>query len=420
MLKRYLLLLIAICTIAPLGAVTNEEMEQARAIAAKYYLRYTNDGSGYLDEVEATSMTQLKSHLKTKEVENLKAFTAVSTPSDYASWSKDQLVEYWSKTFFKSAGLSEKGQGAKRRIAAKINAMSVSAPKAEEPAKKEETTAPEETVETVPAGDIPEALIEEKAQEVAAADSALAQAQEDIAESVPESKNSSGSTMIYVVILIILVIAVVCLVVYAVNNMKRNEQNRHAARPSDDNRAEVEAKDEEIRRLRSEFAELKRRHSEQNEQTAALSRELADSRRETENLRRTRTAPAPTPIVEPEPRREAAAPRAAAPRRLHTIYLAKANAKGVFVRADRSVVPGQTVFKLETSDGVSGSFSVVDDPEVWNMALMMPDEYIVTGCTGRNLYATSGFDRIETETPGTAIFEGGVWKVIRKAKISYS
>ena len=49
----------------PALAVTEKEMEEARAITAQAYLRYANDGSGYLDEFRATSMSQLESKLKT-------------------------------------------------------------------------------------------------------------------------------------------------------------------------------------------------------------------------------------------------------------------------------------------------------------------------------------------------------------------
>ena len=44
----------AIAAICPLQAtaVTDKEMEEARTITAKAYLRYANDGSGYLDEVK--------------------------------------------------------------------------------------------------------------------------------------------------------------------------------------------------------------------------------------------------------------------------------------------------------------------------------------------------------------------------------
>lgn len=106
----------AIALALPAMAVTEKEMEEARAITAKAYLRYANDGSGYLDDVQAKSMSELTGKLKEKEKENLKAFNKVKVPSDYASWDKARLVEFWGVTFFTSPELSEKGKAARSRV----------------------------------------------------------------------------------------------------------------------------------------------------------------------------------------------------------------------------------------------------------------------------------------------------------------
>ncbi len=105
-------------------------MEEARTITARAYLRYANDGSGYLDDFKATTMSQLESKLKAKEKENIKAFKSVKVPSDYASWDKAKLVEFWGVTFFTSPNLAEKGKVARSRVKQRINAMTVAAPAA--------------------------------------------------------------------------------------------------------------------------------------------------------------------------------------------------------------------------------------------------------------------------------------------------
>ena len=120
----------AVVAALPAAAVTDKEMDEARAITAKAYLRWANNGSGYLDEVSASSMAELTPKLKEKEKENLKAFMAVSVPKDYASWDKEKLVKYWSVTFFESPGLSAQGKGAKGTVRSKLMKMEVSAPSA--------------------------------------------------------------------------------------------------------------------------------------------------------------------------------------------------------------------------------------------------------------------------------------------------
>ena len=86
---------LALLACIPAYAVTDKEMEEARTITAKAYLRYANDGSGYLDDITVTSMSELNAKLKQKEKENIKAFNSVKVPSDYASWDKEKLVEFW-------------------------------------------------------------------------------------------------------------------------------------------------------------------------------------------------------------------------------------------------------------------------------------------------------------------------------------
>ncbi len=75
----------------PFGAqaVTQQEMEEARTITAFWYLRYANNGAGYMEEGKMpTTMAQLEKMLKETERTNLKAFKAVSVPQDYAGWDK--------------------------------------------------------------------------------------------------------------------------------------------------------------------------------------------------------------------------------------------------------------------------------------------------------------------------------------------
>ena len=67
------------------SAVTDKEMEQARTIATKAYLRYANDGSGYLDKLNPKTMAELEKNLKPKEKENLKAFKAIPVQIGRAS-----------------------------------------------------------------------------------------------------------------------------------------------------------------------------------------------------------------------------------------------------------------------------------------------------------------------------------------------
>ena len=80
-------LLLAVCCSA--FAVTKEEMEKARVISAKIYLRWANNGSDYLEKLDPSNISQLEGDLRDKEKANLKAFKQIPVPSGYESWTKD-------------------------------------------------------------------------------------------------------------------------------------------------------------------------------------------------------------------------------------------------------------------------------------------------------------------------------------------
>lgn len=410
----------------PCGAVTQKEMDEARAITAKAYLRYANNGSGYLDEIEVRSMADLTSHLKEKEKENLKAFNKVAVPSDYASWDKEKLVEFWSVTFFKSPELSAQGKAAKTRVRAKLQAMTVSAPAAPEPAPEpaaepvaEETAAPATEVPAEPQ----EILADQKDIEAAAQEAEM-----------PRESGSAG-TWIYVVVLVILVGVVIWLMLYASKLMKKQSDDgdgnaEDTAELRDKARAALVRKNEEIENLKRRLAETEERAADTG---AELEKLKLDNRRLYEQIERLRAEsrrqpePRREPAYEPEPLRTSApvAPRAEEPvaepaGTRQVLYLGRVNSRGLFVRADRRVSPGNTVFRLDTQDGLVGTFRVVDEPDVTAALLANPNAYLAGGCIGEDLEDTAGVRHIVTEGAGTAILEkNGYWKVLRKTTIRY-
>ena len=412
-------------------AVSDREMEEARTIAAKAYLRYANNGSGYLDEVNARSISELQKSLKAKEKENIKAFLAIPVPKDYATWDKTRLVEYWGSTAFKAAGLIEEGKGARPRVRKQIMAMSVSAPSAAAPAEAPAEAAPA-PAEAAPA----EASVAEQSAEAAATDPAAQQAdiladqkaiEDDAKNAAPESQNSgSNATWIYVVILCVLIGVVVWLVTFAAKVMNRQPD---AAGKNDDEAEEVRAKARQaIASYKEKLAahedverELKAReqeHVRREQQLLARIPDLEEKLRKAETRSYREAAPAPAP-VQPAPAPVRPKPAPVQEEILHVIYLGRANSRGIFVRADRRLSPGNTIYRLDTEDGLVGTFHVVDNPAVMAIALEHPLEMLSGGCSAIDIEDTVGATSIVTESSGTAIFENGYWKVLRKSSIRY-
>lgn len=425
-----------------INAVTAKEMEQARATTALWYLRYANNGSDYLEKLSPASLADLENSLKSKEKENIKAFKAVKTPSDYASWDKEKLVEYWSVTFFKSPGLDEKGVIARNRVKSKLQTMSVAAPAPDEPKevssqKGEETSTPAESLDQpvksqaeVPSGnqivDSAEAML----------DSAMASTpQLSAAES--QNKESSSSTWIYIVALILLVGVVVWLVIFASKTM----QGDRAASEERNPEPVKSSKDEDVKVLQREIKDLREECLRLGEENGRLTADLSQAKREVEALRgRLRAASAvaasasrrrengedrgsgSTRDYENNDRsssRVNSTSRSGAQEEEKEIYLGRVNAKGLFVRADRRPVEGKSIYVLTTRDGYTGSFRILQKEYAIDLGLENPEYYLSGGCLAPDILDTENAEIIRTVASGTAIFEDGCWRVLRKAKISY-
>lgn len=411
-IKNFCLIALMIAPCVAL-AVTKEEMEQARTIAAKAYLRYANDGSGYLDELNPKTIEELEAQLKTKEKENIKAFKAIPIPADFQSWGKEKLVDYWAVSAFQNKGLLEKGRGGRIRARAQINKMTLSAPK------------PVETKSEAPKTETQEQPKEQN--KPAAADSLASPRENNINTELNEIANlgdedvvegnvekATNYTWVYIMVLAILVALVIALVVYAVNLLKKNASNSLdgavASSITGVDPEELEHyknlaadKDVDIAMLNKKLESAQRQNSELKAKVDALMAEIATLKSAT----RVQAS-------------NAESLKGATPKKtLRSIYLGRANSKGIFVRADRTLNVGNSIFVLETSDGYSGSFKVADSPAAWSLAFSNPKEYLETACTGYDLDDTADASKIITESSGTAVFEGGCWRVIRKARIRY-
>ena len=101
------------------------------------------------------------------------------------------------------------------------------------------------------------------------------------------------------------------------------------------------------------------------------------------------------------------------------LFLTKPDANDYFIRTTEVVEIGNSIFELSTNDGVTGTFKVIDNPEVHQFALMMPTENLVRACTGKGIQISNGKTRIVTDREGTARLENGRWHVAGKAIIHY-
>lgn len=436
-------------------AVSEQEMDQARAIAAQKYLRYKNNNSAYLDKFTPTSMQDLKDKLQDKEKENIKSFESIGNPSDYGSWDKAQLVSYWTDTFFannkKSLGLESGYDWIKNNAKTSIN-KNVSGSGTTTGASTAAATPAPTTGDNAPASDAVE--IAQEVDAIQAAQNVVAQQE---ADNKKEEKKSSG-TWVYIMILGILVVVVVFLVMYASRTMKtqpkvlqkifqrqerqerkekssdyapkpvrtpgeehrpRGEMKPKAA-PGSKNIAEetkmrekyaesLASKSEEIRSLTRQLSEAEATIARLREENNRLKNEAHKPR--TENRHHTSETTLP-PASDTERTRPVETEK-------KEVFLGRVNSKGLFVRADRQAVEGQSIYKLSTSNGVSGTYTVINNPVLADMMLEEPGKWLAGGCFAKDIFDTEGKIGIVTENPGTAVFRDGAWRVEKKAKIRY-
>lgn len=409
-LRIFLSLIVSVVVTSSAWGVTREEMEQARTITAQAFLRYMNNGSDYLDKLDPVKVSDLKNSLKTKEKENIKIFESIEYPKIevYSQWSKDDLLKYWGTDFWNDSRIPAHCKGARVRVKSKIGAMNVGA----EAIKSQETTATLAEADNA-ASEAQRVLDSIKMADSIAAEAAILEAsndvvQEDFAsdsiaaeESAIEEeetvKSKSSPTLIYSLILIVLVVIIAALIVYAVKGIQKsgkqdvkrdkNDEIDSADEEDYDNHIYKETLDEKDREIASLKAEIDRLNNvilRMNDRISDAISEISPNQRPT-----------------------------------RTIYLAYANSKNVFVRADSVYNEDYSIFKLVTSDGITGSFSVIDNPIANKLALSLPISILKNSCQSEDMHHDNWCKQIITENAGTAIFENGRWIVKRKADINF-
>lgn len=409
-LRIFLSLIVSVVVASSAWGVTREEMEQARTITAQAFLRYMNNGSDYLDKLDPVKVSDLKNSLKTKEKENIKIFESIEYPKIevYSQWSKDDLLKYWGTDFWNDSRIPAHCKGARVRVKSKIGAMNVGA----EAIKSQETTATLTEADNA-ASEAQRVLDSIKMADSIATEAAILEAsndmvQEDFAsdsiaaeESAIEEeetvKSKSSPTLIYSLILIVLVVIIAALIVYAVKGIQKsgkqdvkrdkNEETDSADEEDDENHIYKETLDEKDREIASLKAEIDRLNNvilRMNDRISDAISEISPNQRPT-----------------------------------RTIYLAYANSKNVFVRADSVYNEDYSIFKLVTSDGITGSFSVIDNPIANKLALSLPISILKNSCQSEDMHHDNWCKQIITENAGTAIFENGRWIVKRKADINF-
>lgn len=434
---KLFLLAVAVVTAIPSYGVTDKEMEQARTMAAKHYLRYANNGSDYLDKLNPTSMSELTKSLKSKELDNIKSFNAVSVPKDYASWDKAKMVEYWSKTFFKSAGLKEDGKKCLGILAKNLGKIQVSAKAAATtPAsEKKDATA---TPAVSPASDAATARPSASPSAPEISDNSgisdnpsapdmseiteVSESQEGLAEE--ERPQKSSGTGWYVAILVILVGVVVWLVMYAQKSMKETGVivADHKNSEKEIREAKKSAK-EEVNKLREQYAASVASKNEEIKQLRAKCDSLEEELEKLKDTAAVMQKRSVSPASRVEERHPVASQLQSSAKSGATlppvVFLGYVNQRGLFVKASRSLNAESSVYRMDIPDGTHGTFKVVNDPSILDRLLSDPGLWLDGGCEISNPDDADIATEIVTISPGEALFADNSCRVVKKSRIKF-
>ena len=173
---------------------------------------------------------------------------------------------------------------------------------------------------------------------------------------------------------------------------------------------------------RRELADLQETYNQALEQTNENVSRLAEQHvQEMAAMQQqvTRLTAAVRSLTDAKPRPARQRSESPAPAGPQTLYLAKPDDGGAFSRVSAQFELGNSLFVLTTTDGVHGSFAVIDNADVHRCALMMPTENLTRACAGDAIQRAAGMTRIVTDQPGEAVMDNGAWRVTRKATIHY-
>ena len=169
-----------------------------------------------------------------------------------------------------------------------------------------------------------------------------------------------------------------------------------------------EEKNHEIAALKTA---LKQRNEEVGQHLKSLSAQLAQVEERLSQREATQSMPTqPTPKAA-APQKPKAMPSA--------FFVSRADEGGSFSSVSSRMEPGNSIFRLSTTDGVNATFEVICDAGVHQLALMMPTENLTRACTGENIQISAGKTRIVCDAPGTAKKEGNRWRIVKPAVIHY-
>lgn len=98
-------------------------------------------------------------------------------------------------------------------------------------------------------------------------------------------------------------------------------------------------------------------------------------------------------------------------------YLGMPGADGSWSDVSATNKPGQCLYVINSQDGMSGTFKVINEPVAVQSILMAVGKYLSPVCRVTN--TATQVSGIVTDEPGVAVNDNGVWRMTKKAVVHY-
>ena len=98
-------------------------------------------------------------------------------------------------------------------------------------------------------------------------------------------------------------------------------------------------------------------------------------------------------------------------------YLGMPGTDGSWSDVSTTNKPGQCLYVINSQDGLSGTFKVINEPVAVQSILMAVGKYLSPVCRVTN--TATQVSGIVTDEPGVAVNDNGVWRMTKKAVVHY-
>lgn len=100
------------------------------------------------------------------------------------------------------------------------------------------------------------------------------------------------------------------------------------------------------------------------------------------------------------------------------LFMTAPNDEGVFTGSSETEQVGKSIYQLSTTDGVHGTFIMLDTPDAIATAMISVSQFVKTACKVQgnlSLYP----QQIQTLEEGTAVLENDSWRITNKAIVKF-